>query len=168
MPKGDKLPVKQALFVKYYLIERNATKAYIKAWYSAKTANEGSSRLLANVRIKALIDEGLKELTSKLDFDWIRVLNNLKEVAERCMQKVPVMYFDKVDKEYKQKKERGVNPETGEGEYMWVRTFDSSWANTALTNLGRHFKLFTDKTENENNNKNIEEPSDADIEEATN
>jgi hypothetical protein len=125
MPKGDKLPIKQALFVKYYLIDRNATQAYIKAWYSAKTANEGSSRLLANVKIKALVDEGLKELNSQLDFDWLRVLKNMKRVAEVSLVEVQV-----VDKKWKPKVDKDWKPV-----YVLV---DAGAGNTALSNLSKY------------------------------
>jgi len=157
MPKGDKLQPKQVLFIKHYLSNwHNATQAYVSAWYSWKNADVCWPQLLGNPRVRVAIDKALEVINSKLDFDWIRVLKQIKEIGQRCMQKVPVMYYDKEDKVFKQQMK----------DWEGVRTFDSSWANTAFANLGRHFKLFTDKTENENTNNNISEPSDDDIDEA--
>jgi phage terminase small subunit len=105
MPKGDKLPIKQLLFIKYYLIDKNATQAYIKAGYNGKGAESSASKLLTNPKVKAIIDAELNKTMNELDITAERVLKGFKEVAERSLQRVPVMYYDKEDKEYKQKTE---------------------------------------------------------------
>ena len=51
---------KQKCFVDEYLIDLNATQAAIRAGYSARTANEQASRLLANVKIQAAVQEAMK------------------------------------------------------------------------------------------------------------
>ena len=137
MPKGDKLPIKQLLFIKYYLIDRNATQAYIKAGYNGKWAESSASKLLTNPKVKAIIDAELNKTMNELDITAELVLKGFKEVAERSLQRVPVMYYDKEDKEYKQKTEN----------WEWLRTFDAGGANTALSWLGKYHKLFTEKHE---------------------
>lgn len=54
------LNAKQQLFVKEYLIDKNATRAAKAAGYSAKTAQEQGSRLLSNVMVKTEIEKGLE------------------------------------------------------------------------------------------------------------
>ena len=51
------LTPKQARFIEEYLVDLNATKAAIRAGYSAKTANGHVGQLLANQAIKAEIDK---------------------------------------------------------------------------------------------------------------
>ena len=48
---------KQAAFIREYCVDRNGTQAAIRAGYSSKTANEQAARLLANVNIRAAVDE---------------------------------------------------------------------------------------------------------------
>ena len=48
------LTPKQTRFVDEYLVDLNATQAATRAGYSAKTANEQGSRLLAKVAIMYL------------------------------------------------------------------------------------------------------------------
>ncbi|MGE9266402.1 terminase small subunit, partial [Escherichia coli] len=52
------LSEKQRRFVAEYLIDLNGTQAAIRAGYSAKTAQEQSSRLLSNVMIAHAISDG--------------------------------------------------------------------------------------------------------------
>jgi len=53
---------KQKRFCEEYIIDCNATQAAIRAGYSEATANEAGSRLLANVNIRAYIDELLADM----------------------------------------------------------------------------------------------------------
>ena len=55
------LTEKQKRFAEEYLIDLNATQAAIRAGYSAKTANEQGSRLLANVSIQKAISKAIAE-----------------------------------------------------------------------------------------------------------
>lgn len=56
---------KQARFVTEYLKDLNATQAAIRAGYSAKTANQIGSRLLANVQVAKAIEEAQANLAAK-------------------------------------------------------------------------------------------------------
>lgn len=71
---------KQKRFCDEYLIDCNATQAAIRAGYSPKTANEQGNRLLANVSIKAYIDERLEQLHSEKIADAQEVLEYLTSV----------------------------------------------------------------------------------------
>ena len=55
MAKTAKLTEKQQRFVEEYLIDLNATQAAIRAGYSAKTADQQGSRMLANVKVQQLV-----------------------------------------------------------------------------------------------------------------
>ena len=71
---------KQKRFCDEYLIDCNATHAAIRAGYSPKTANEQGNRLLANVSVKAYIDERLEQLHSEKTADAQEVLEYLTSV----------------------------------------------------------------------------------------
>ena len=71
---------KQKRFCDEYLIDCNATQAAIRAGYSPKTANEQGNRLLANVSVKAYIDERLEQLHSEKTADAQEVLEYLTSV----------------------------------------------------------------------------------------
>ena len=53
------LTPKQEAFVAEYLIDLNATQAATRAGYSAKTANEQGSRLLANVNVSQAVQQAM-------------------------------------------------------------------------------------------------------------
>lgn len=62
LPKHSDLTDKQLLFIEYYcgaddgVALLNATKAYVKAGYSARTAHTHASKLLQNATIRARVD----------------------------------------------------------------------------------------------------------------
>ncbi len=65
---GIKTPTinhKQRRFIDEYLIDLNATRAAIKAGYSAKTARQIGARLLSNVNIKNEINYALSIICKK-------------------------------------------------------------------------------------------------------
>ena len=59
------LPKRQR-FVQEYIIDLNGTQAAIRAGYSARTANEQASRLLADASVRAAVDAGLKERSQRV------------------------------------------------------------------------------------------------------
>ncbi len=133
----SKLTPKQEKFCREYIVHLNGTQAAIKAGYSKKTANGMASENLAKPYIQARIAQLERKVVKKAELNAEYVLNGFMEIAERCMQRKPVM--EKVDGKLVQAEDA----ETGEG--IWK--FDSSGANKALESLGRHLKLFTDKIE---------------------
>ena len=126
---------KQKLFVKHYLLDRNATKAAISAGYSEKTAKQQGSRLLTNVDVAAAISVSAQKIAEKLDISAEYVLGTIKQTIERCSQGVEV--FD-----------REGHP-TGE----WKE--DSFAVLKGCELLGKHLKLFTDKVEHSGQIENV-------------
>lgn len=134
--KTPTLTRKQRCFVDEYLIDLNGTKAAIRAGYSAKNANRHASRLLSKDHVSHAIEEAQEARSKRTEItqDW--VLTGLREVAERCLQKVPVMEFDRTER-------RMVQAQDEEGKDVWQ--FDSTGANRSFELLGKHLGLFDKK-----------------------
>lgn len=121
---------RQKLFVSEYLVSRNATQSAIKAGYSEKTAYSMGGRLLKKVEIQNLINKKLEKVIAKLDLTPEKILQDIEDIKERCLQGHVVM-----DKE---------GNETGE----W--RFDPGNALKACELQGKHLKMFTEKVEVDN------------------
>lgn len=132
---------RQKRFCEEYLIDLNGTQAAIRAGYSKKTANEQAARLLTNVSVHAYITEMKSQRSKRTEITSDYVLTGLKEVAERCLQRIPVMEFDYSSRSMRQKID-------DEGNGVWE--FDSNGANRAFELLGKHVGVF----EKDNNQKN--------------
>lgn len=72
---------KQQLFVKNYLIFKNASKAARLAGYSAKTARSAGSRLLTNVDISKVIEKGLAQQLKEAEVTAENILFRLRQIA---------------------------------------------------------------------------------------
>lgn len=120
---------KQMRFVDEYMIDMNATAAYLRAGYKAEgnSAEAAASRLLRNVKVQEEVKKRQIKLQEESDISVKWVLNNFKTIAERCMQAEAIL-------------DREGNPI---GEYR----FDSSGANKALENIGKYLGMFKDKVE---------------------
>lgn len=75
------LTAKQQRFVDEYLIDLNGTQAAIRAGYSPRTANEQSSRLLANANVQLATQERMKEREVRTHITQDRVLQELSRIA---------------------------------------------------------------------------------------
>lgn len=75
------LSPKQEQFVQEYLIDLNATQAAIRAGYSARTANEQGSRLLANVSVAEAVARAKAERSRRVGINADRVLEELASIA---------------------------------------------------------------------------------------
>ena len=75
------LSPKQQRFADEYLIDLNATQAYIRAGYSTDGANTAGSKLLANHRIRAYVDEKLAERSKRTGISQNLVLRELARIA---------------------------------------------------------------------------------------
>ena len=128
-----KLTPKQQRFVEEYLVDLNATQAAVRAGYSEKGASVTGSQLLANPKVSQAIEEAQKKRSEKVNITAEYVLGRLLEVAERCMQKRPVLNM------------KGEQVVDEDGNNKW--TFDSKGANRALELLGKHVGCFVDKVE---------------------
>lgn len=127
---------KQQRFVVEYLIDLNATQAAIRSGYSEKTAKSIGSENLTKPDIAAAITGAQGAHESALEITQDYVLSNVREILERCMQRAPVMEFDKVEKVY-------VQAQDADGKDIW--TFDAKNALGAVTLLGKHKGMFSDK-----------------------
>jgi phage terminase small subunit len=72
---------KEQAFVREYRVDRNATKAAIRAGYSKKTAGSAGQRLLKKVEIRAAIDADVHDLATKVGLTAERVLRERMRIA---------------------------------------------------------------------------------------
>lgn len=123
-----RLTAKQAAFVKEYLVDLNATQAAIRAGYSEKTARVKAAQLMALPHVQEAIKAEMAKRAERTEVTQDYVLMGLKEVAERCLQRVPVvnMAGDQVQDE--------------EGRNVWQ--FNAPGANKAFELLGKHLGMF--------------------------
>ena len=68
-------------FVEEYLIDLNATQAAIRAGYSAKTADQQGSRMLANVKVQQAISVAMAERSKRTGINQDRVVLELARIA---------------------------------------------------------------------------------------
>lgn len=126
----NNLTPKQQVFFNSYMTQGNASVAYRKAYNctNAKdtTINRSAFLLLRNPKIQPLIHAFKAKNAKKCEISAEYVLNNIKMIGERCMQKVKI-----IDKDG--------NP-TGE----WK--CDAQGALKAQEMLGRYLKLFEANT----------------------
>lgn len=162
---GVTLTKKHAIFVKEYLIDFNATRAYIAAGYSKKGAEVGASRLLRNVKVQAAINGETEKRCEKLGIeadvilgeiskigyanmlDYITILegeayidfSELTREQAAAIQEITSETYTEPTGEYKEGK-----PVTRKIKRTKFKLFDKRGA---LELLGRHKKLFTDKVD---------------------
>ncbi len=139
------LSPKQAIFVSEYLTDKNAYQAALRAGYSEKTArganwwvtqdviNKGKGAIKNN--IKPAIEAGLTEQQEKLREKGLvtaeYVVKGLLEIAERCLQRIPV------------KDRQGNQVQDEDGNNVW--TFDANGASRAFDLLGRYLGMYQSK-----------------------
>jgi phage terminase small subunit len=127
---ADKLTIKREKFVQGLFAGKSQREAYKEAFdcskMSDKTIDEAACRLFKDSKVSARLEELQNELKERnmVSVEW--VLNNLKTVAERCMQAEPL-----------------VDREGNIVEY----TFQAPGANKALELIGKHLGMFTEKLE---------------------
>lgn len=121
------LTAKQDLFVKEYLVDLNATQAAIRAGYSEKTAAQIGDENLRKPQIARAVQEAMNKRAERTQVDADYVLRTIVDTIERCKQAEPV-------------RDREGN-ETGEYK------FEPGAVLKGAELLGKHLKMFTDKTE---------------------
>lgn len=119
---------KQKKFCNEYLIDLNATQAAIRAGYSEKTARSIANENLTKPDIQKYIQELQEGIKKRNKISQDEIVQDLIEIKNRCMQNVPVMYFDKVDKVWKHE-----GADCGEPVYK----FDANGATKALDQLSK-------------------------------
>lgn len=76
-----KLPPRREAFAAEYLKDLNATRAAIRAGYSAKTASSIGARLLADAGVARAVEEGMAARARRTEIDADRVVLELARIA---------------------------------------------------------------------------------------
>lgn len=142
------LPEKQECFCQEYLIDLNATQAYIRAGYSPKTAHHCATRLLAKSGVRARIAELMAERSRRTGVSQERVVRELARIA--FVDPTRIIDFGHADvlddaSEDDRAVLSSVKVKSGEAfTEREVRLYDKV---RALELLGKHLGMFTDKME---------------------
>jgi phage terminase small subunit len=152
------LAPRQAQFVAEYLIDLNATRAAERAGYSPKTAYSQGQRMLKNVEIGNAVQAAMDKRADKLEITADRVLQEIAKLAFFD----PAAFFED---DGSLKRIQDLDEHTrmaiagievvelfeGSGEqrqaYGLLKKIKIADKGQNLERLGRHLKLFTDKTE---------------------
>jgi phage terminase small subunit len=127
---------KQRKFAEEYCKDLNITRAYKEVYKNCKSDRSACTcggRLLTNVEVATYVRKIQEKAASNAQLTVDKVVKDLIEVKDRCMQATPVKVWDTESHSY-------VDSET---EF----TFDSKGANTALKLLGDYLGMFQKKVE---------------------
>lgn len=124
--------MKYQLFVDGYLEHGNATKAAKDAGYAERSAHVAGSRLVRNIKIKAYLKQINEISTARSGVTHAYVIDNLREMVERCMQHAKVL----------DKRGQQVYIEAADGKLVPAYTFNSAGAAKGLELLGKHLGTF--------------------------
>lgn len=131
------LTPRQSRFIDEYLIDLNATQAAIRAGYSEKTAFATGHENLRKPKIADEIQRRMDERSDRVKIDADFVLQGIARNIARCEQGAPVV----------DRSGEPVMTETPDGEIAAAWRYDAANALKGYELLGKHLKLFTDKTE---------------------
>lgn len=148
------LSKKQRAFIEHYLKCWNAAEAARLAGYSEKTARQQGSRLLTKVDIEAAIQARVDELSMSANEALIRLTEQARadyaqyfrhaEIANKDGNREWVVFFDFAACQADDKMHLIKSIKHDRNENLEIEFYD---AQTALVHIGRHHKLFTDKTD---------------------
>jgi phage terminase small subunit len=151
---------KQAIFVKEYLVDLNATQAATRAGYSAKTAYSAGQRLLKHVDVAAALASAMEKRAAKLDITAERVLGELALIGFANMQDYvrithegdPYINLSEMTREQAAAIAEVTTEDFTDGrgeDARDVRRVKLKFHDKkgALTDLGRHLGLFREKLE---------------------
>jgi phage terminase small subunit len=149
----DELTPKIKRFCEEYIKDLNGTQAAIRAGYSAHTANEQSSKLLAKVNVKNYISELKQSLSNKNEGLAQQVIDELKKLGFANIQDYiepenEIKDLTKIDRDKAAAVEsikKTVTEFNGGGESSGKKTsiqFKLYDKISALEKLGRHLGIF--------------------------
>ena len=151
----SKLTEKQKRFVDEYLVDLNATRAYMLVYPSCKkeeTAAAASARLLRNVKVKEYIDKRMKDREKRTEITQDKVLMELARIGfanatdyvtveDKGQYKVVIIKSTKDIPEDKLAAIAGIKQGANGIE---IKLHDKV---KALEDIGRHLGMFKDKIE---------------------
>lgn len=82
--KGKRARIREKIFVREYVKDLNATRAFIAAGYGSKSAPQCASRMLKKPNVREAIDKAVARLGAKIEISAAR---NLKRIAEIAYEK---------------------------------------------------------------------------------
>lgn len=162
MTKEKKLPTlneNHKQFLNEYMIHRNATKAYLKAYPQAtyNTCRTNGARLLANANIKAHLSKKLASIEKRFDLSIEECLGQLGRIAKSNMMDYITIYpsgeakIDLSNMTYEQAAAiQSITTEefTDDNGQITRKTKIRLYAkDTALVNYGKHLGGFVNKVE---------------------
>lgn len=151
---SDGLTPKQAQFVREYLIDLNATQAAIRAGYSAKTAYSAGQRLLRHVEVAAAVQAAQVKRAERTEITADRVLqefaklgfSDIRRIFTPSGQLVDPADMDDEAAAAVQSVEIITRRVPGDEKHVeQVHKIKLADKIGALTQIGRHLGMFTDK-----------------------
>ena len=140
--------IKHETFCQEYLVDLNATQAYIRTGYASKNANNCSSALLATPKIRARVDELLAARSVRVGVGQDRVLRELARIAFLDPTKLANMDNASVNDDATEDDRAAIasikvksGGETVEREIRFVDKLK------ALELMGKHLGMYTDKVD---------------------
>ncbi|MCU1286401.1 MAG: hypothetical protein JWO13_2751 [Acidobacteriales bacterium] len=175
------LEPKQARFVEEYMLDLNATKAALRAGYSARTANKIGSQLLGKTRIREAIAQSMEARSKRTQHSADAVIRELSYIGYANMMDYMTITptgeafvdFSKLTREQAAAIQEITIDEAAGGagdgrrEKVQRTRFKLADKRGALELLGKHEKLFTDRLETLSEVQvKLREMSDSDLEKA--
>lgn len=149
---------KQAKFVEEYLKDLNATQAATRAGYSPRSAEVTGCRLLGNAKVAEAVQKAMAARSKRTEITADRVLSELAKIGFADVRRIftpggsllsPVDMDEEIAAAVQSVEvvERPKRNADGEVEIEHVRKVRLNDKLGALTQIGRHLGMFTDKTE---------------------
>lgn len=138
---------KQEKFVEEYLVDLNATQAAIRAGYSARTAEVTGCRLLRNDKVAKAVSERRAALSQAVEVTQERIVAEYARMAfydPASIAGQPMNGPEDIPNLPEEVRRAIVGWGWDKSGNFTLKLADK---NAALTNLGRHLGMFTDKVE---------------------